>query len=226
MFEKLAPNTLRRRIARQVREAILTGTLKAGERLIERKLATAMGASLTAVREALIELESEGFILKKTNLGTYVTKMSLEDVEKVFQVRRVLEAYAAGEAARHGTVAQVEKLESIYLEMVDAARAKNASLFNQQDMGWHLLAWEMSGNEYLQAALRRVVLPYFAFIAIRIEAVDPLSLLRDANEHLPILEAIKAKDAEGAQHAFISTLDDWLAITRAEFAQVSEQKDV
>lgn len=222
MFEKLAPDTLRGRIARQVREAILSGTLKAGERLVERKLATALGASLTAVREALIELESEGFILKKINFGTYVTKMSLEDVEKVFQVRRVLEAYAVGEAAQHSTAAQVDKLESIYLEMVDAARAKDARLFNQQDMDWHLLAWEMSGNEYLQAALRRAILPYFAFIAIRIATVDPLSLMRDANEHLPILEAIKVKDSDAAQRAFVRTLDDWLAITRSEFASASE----
>ncbi|MGA2267813.1 MAG: GntR family transcriptional regulator [Bryobacteraceae bacterium] len=222
MFKKLTPHTLRGRIAQQVREAILSGTLKEGERLVERKLAIALGASLTAVREALIELESEGFILKKTNLGTYVTKMSFDDVEKVFQVRRVLEAYAVGEAAQHGTSGQVEKLERIYMEMVDAARAKDTRAFNQQDMCWHLLVWEMSGNEYLQAALRRAVLPYFAFTAIRIATVDPLSLLRDAYEHLPLLEAIKAHDADGARNSFVSTVDDWLAVTRAEFARASE----
>lgn len=218
MFEKLTPNTLRGRIAQQIRGAILSGKLKGGERLVERKLAIAFGASLTAVREALIELEAEGFILKKINLGTYVTEMSLEDVDKVFQVRRVLEAFAVGEAARNGTPEQLEKLESAYLQMLDAARARDPRAFNREDMNWHLLVWEMTGNQYLQAALRRAVLPYFAFIAIRITTLDPLSLLRDATGHLPLLEAIKAHDAARVQRTFTSTLEDWLEITRSEFA--------
>jgi DNA-binding GntR family transcriptional regulator len=218
MFEKLTPNTLRGRIAQQIRGAILSGKLKEGERLVERKLAIAFGASLTAVREALIELEAEGFILKKINLGTYVTEMSLEDVAKVFQVRRVLEAFAVGEAARNGTPEQLEKLESAYLQMLDAARTRDPRAFNREDMNWHLLVWEMTGNQYLHAALRRAVLPYFAFFAIRITALDPLSLLRDATGHLPLLEAIKAHDATRAQQTFTTTLEDWLEITRSEFA--------
>ena len=222
MFERLTPHTLRGRIAQQIRSAILSGKLKEGERLVERKLAGALGASLTAVREALIELESEGFILKKTNLGTYVNKMTLEDVEKVFRVRRALEAFALGEAARNGTAEQVEKLERIYVQMVDAARATDTRAFNHADMNWHLLLWEMTGNEYLQAALRRAVLPYFTFIAIRITTVDSLSLLRDANGHLPLLETIKAHDAERAERAFTAALDDWLEITRGEFTPAPE----
>ncbi len=219
MFEKLTPHTLRGQIAQQIRGAILSGKLREGERLVERKLATALGASLTAVREALIELESEGFLLKKTNLGTYVTEMSLEDVEKVFQVRRVLEAFAVAEAARNGTPEQLQKLEATYLQMLDAARARDRRAFNREDMNWHLLVWEMTGNQYLQAALRRAVLPYFAFVAIRISALDPLSLLRDASGHLPLLEAIKAHDDARVQQTFIAMLENWLEITRCEFAR-------
>lgn len=219
VFEKLSSGTLRSRIAHQIREAILNGSLKEGERLVERKLANALGASVTAVREALIELELEGFILKKVNLGSYVTKMSIEDVEKVFHVRRVLEAYALAEAARRGTGDQVEKLEQIYLEMVDAARAKNRRAFNQHDVRWHLLVWQMAHNEYLEAALRRAALPYFAFIAIRIGTLDPLSLLRDATTHLPLLEAIKAGDAARVERTFSEMLETWLEITRSEFAR-------
>lgn len=222
MFEKLTPHTLRGRIAEQIRGAILGGKLKEGERLVERKLATSLGASLTSVREALIELESEGFISKKTNLGTYVTKMCLEDVEKVFLVRRVLESLAVSEAARNGTTEQFEKLEALYFQMVDAARAKDSRAFNRADMNWHLLVWQMTGNEYLQAALRRAVLPYFSFIAIRIATLDPLSLLRDAYGHLPLLEAIRKRDADHARETFASNVDEWLEITRSEFAQASE----
>src|SRR5574340_886566 len=217
MFEKLTPHTLRGRIANEIRKAMLSGKLKEGERLIERKLATALGASLTAVREALIELESEGYIVKKTNLGTYVTKMNLEDVEKVYRVRGALESLAVAEAARNGTPEQVEKLKRIYRNMLEAARAKDVRKFNREDMQWHSLVWEMTGNEYLIAALRRAVLPYFSFTAIRIATVDPHSLVRDAKGHLPLLEAIEAPAPERAQQAFAATAEDWLDITRSEY---------
>ncbi len=78
VFEKLTTATLRERIAEKMREAILTGTLREGERLVERKLASQFATSLTAVREALIELEAEGFVTKKPNAATHVTKLTLE----------------------------------------------------------------------------------------------------------------------------------------------------
>ncbi|MBI1788074.1 MAG: GntR family transcriptional regulator, partial [Acidobacteria bacterium] len=73
-FEKLPNNTLRGRIAEKIREAILDGTLEEGERLVERKLAQEFGASLTAVREALVELETDGFIAKLPNSATHVIR--------------------------------------------------------------------------------------------------------------------------------------------------------
>ncbi len=216
MFAKLTPHTLRGRIAHEIRKAILSGKLKEGERLVERKLATGLGASLTSVREALIELEAEGYVVKKINLGTYVTNMTLEDVEKVYRVRRALESLAAAEAARNGTSEQIEKLKRIYRNMVAAARAKDARRFNREDAQWHSLVWDMTGNEYLIAALRRAVLPYFTFIAIRIANVDRDSLVRDAGAHLPVVEAIEARAPARAQEAFAAAADGWLEITRSE----------
>src|SRR5690349_4745568 len=121
VFERLDSNTLRGRIAKKIRAAILDGTLKEGERLVERQLAAQFGASLTAVREALIELETEGFIVKRPNATTSVTKLSLADLEKIFAVRQILERTAVQEAARRATDAQVAKLERQYLELIDTA---------------------------------------------------------------------------------------------------------
>src|ERR1700682_2930262 len=99
IFAKLPVVTLRQQIAEKIREAILRGDLKPGERIVERKLAAQFGASLTAIREALITLESEGFIDKKPNSSTFVMNLSFEDAEKILQLRRILEAYAFEEAS-------------------------------------------------------------------------------------------------------------------------------
>src|SRR6266852_9971407 len=93
-FERLPSSSLRGRNAEALRDAILNGTLAEGQRLVERSLAAQLGASLTAVREALIELEMEGFITKRPNAATYVTKLTEADVRKIYAVRRILEGFA------------------------------------------------------------------------------------------------------------------------------------
>ena len=213
-FERLPSYSLRGRIAETLREAILNGTLEEGQRLVERNLAAQLGASLTAVREALIELEMEGFIQKRRNAATYVTRLTLEDTEKIFAVRSVLEAYAVDQAALLAGPEHVERLEARYVEMQDAATANDRKLFLQKDSSWHEAIWQITGNEYLQTALRRLLVPLFAFTAIRIVTRPAFDLLRDAQTHRPILEALKARNPEAARHALLTGLREWDAHTR------------
>jgi DNA-binding GntR family transcriptional regulator len=218
MFKKLTSDTLRSRIAKQIRDAILGGSLKEGSKLVERNLAAELGASLTAVREGLIELEWEGFIVKKKNSGTHVIKLSPGDVEKIFEVRLVLEAHAFAVAATNATPEDIQHLEQAYVEMLEAARNKDARLFNQKDLAWHSLVWRSTHNPFLRAALKCAILPYFSYTAIRISSVNPLVLYNDAAGHYPLLEAIKAHDAEGAHKAFRSAMEGWLAVAKAELS--------
>jgi DNA-binding GntR family transcriptional regulator len=215
VFEKLNMATLRERIAEKMREAILTGVLREGERLVERKLAGQFATSLTAVREALIELEAEGFVTKKPNAATHVTRLTLDGAEKIFALRRLLEAFAVEEAARRASPEQLKNLERQYQDMFEAAIQRNAPNFIRRDFSFHEKIWEAAGNEYLTAALERVVVPIFAFSAIRINSCQPFDLEQDAQSHLPILEAIKGKDPEGARKAFLAGLEEWLSKTKA-----------
>jgi DNA-binding GntR family transcriptional regulator len=215
VFEKLTTATLRERIAEKMREAILTGVLREGERLVERKLAAQFATSLTAVREALIELEAEGFVTKKPNAATHVTRLTLDGAEKIFALRRLLEAFAVEEAARLVTPERVENLERQYQDMIEAAMQKNTPGFIRTDYSFHEKIWEAAGNEYLTAALERVVVPIFAFSAMRISSRQAFDLKQDAQSHLPILEAIKRKDPEAASKAFLCALEEWLSKTRA-----------
>src|SRR5262249_54455583 len=139
VFAKLASVTLRSRIATQIREAILGGTLREGERLVERTLATELGSSVTSVREAMIELESEGFLTKKPNSATHVTRLTRTDVEKIFDVRRVLEAYAVEEACRRATPEQARQLELVYPGMVKCFEATNVTGLLIRDAEFHNL---------------------------------------------------------------------------------------
>lgn len=224
-FERLPSYSLRGRIAETLREAILNGTLEEGQRLVERKLAAQLGASLTAVREALIELEMEGFIQKRRNSATYVTKLTLEDTGKLFAVRSMLEPYAVEQAASLASPEHLERLEARYLEMQDAARANDRKAFLRSDYAWHETIWQITSNEYLQAALRRLLVPLFAFTAIRIVTRGAFDLLHDAQSHLPILDALKARNPEAARNALLTGLTVWNAQTRAYVFRQNEGQE-
>src|SRR5262249_53423067 len=113
VFQKLAKEklTLRGRIAEQIRDAILNGTLDEGERIVERKLASQFGASLTVIREAIVQLEGEGFITKRPNSSTHVTTLSVPEAKKIFACRRVFEGFATAEAAKLASVEAIDSLE-------------------------------------------------------------------------------------------------------------------
>src|ERR671936_391943 len=79
-------------VAETLREGIIAGKLKPGERLVEQKLAAQLGIGQPTLREALKELEYQGFVRKVPNRGTYVTRLSQEDFSKILEVRMALEA--------------------------------------------------------------------------------------------------------------------------------------
>lgn len=213
-FQKLNSKTLRNQIAQQLRDAILDGRLTPGEKLVERKLAADFGASLTAVREAIILLETEGFILKRPNAATHVTKFSISDIEKVFTLRFILETHAIEEAARLATPDEIANLEALYLRMSDTARANDPRAYVQQDLQWHEAIWQIADNEFLTSTLRRLIVPLFAFTSIRLLRGTAFDLLSDASSHLPILEALRARDAVTARAAAQKIMQEWLESIR------------
>jgi DNA-binding GntR family transcriptional regulator len=211
-------------IADRIEETILNGTLREGEKIVEPRLASQFGTSLTAVREALVALEADGFVTKKPNTATYVTKLTLDAGGKIFAVRRVLEGFAVEQAARLATKEQTKELEKAYEELLRIARAKERERFIQSDFAFHEKIWAIAGNEYLESALRRVLVPIFAFSAMRIHSGEEIDLLHDAQTHLPVLEAIKAKDPDLALKSFLNALDQWYTTTQEYVHWKSKQE--
>lgn len=215
IFGRVKTPTLRGQITERIREAILQGQLKPGERIVERTLAAQFGASLTAIREALITLETEGFVTKKPNTSTCIIKITAEDVDSIFEMRLLLEPHAVAKAARIATAAQRSNLEAAYLEMVDAASRGDVSAYVTRDYAWHAAVWAIAGNEYLQAVLRRITLPLFSYSSIRFSGGAAFDLLTDVTSHHALLEQIKAGSAEGARECTEKALHDWHTPIRA-----------
>src|SRR5262245_54567021 len=99
-FERIEPVSKKTRVVTLLRDAILSGTIKGGEPIVEAKLAQQFGVGQGLVREALIELEHHGFVQRTPFTGTTVTTLTLEDAQKIFEIRIELEPVAFSLAAR------------------------------------------------------------------------------------------------------------------------------
>jgi DNA-binding GntR family transcriptional regulator len=137
----------------------------------------------------------------------------------------VLEEYAVGEAAQHGTSQEVRELERLHDEAVRSAKAGNRHLYIQQDLAWHQLIWQMSRNEYLCESLRRVALPFFGFSLITADIQVRFDMLDDAITHEPVMKAICAHDPVKARSVYHEAIELWtppLAIWKTEDTGDSE----
>ena len=98
-FPHLRAETLKEHALHVIRDAIMNGNLKPGERLVESKLAEEMGISRGPIREAVGQLKNEGLVKVIPHKGTFVVEWSRDDVLEVYLLRSVLEGLAARKAA-------------------------------------------------------------------------------------------------------------------------------
>ena len=102
--------TVRAIVARKLREAIMSGNLKPGQRLVERELCEMMGVSRPSIREALRLLEADGLVNTVPHRGPMVSTISLEEARQLYAARAVLEGFAGRECARLHDPAVVRKI--------------------------------------------------------------------------------------------------------------------
>jgi DNA-binding GntR family transcriptional regulator len=223
---KIVQATLRQQIVQEIRQAILNRSLLPGERLVERTLAERLGTSLTATREALIQLETEGLITKKPNATTHVTKLTPTEVEQIYAVRRILERYAFEEAARVAGEDSIKKLRELHQKALEVARSNDDTAYISVDLKWHEAVWESTGNSCLVESLRRVVVPLFGFSAIAVH--HDFNLKRDAQTHAPLLGAIVARDPKAAGIAFDKFAEVWhrQSVSESKTAQRSKVRTI
>ena len=141
------------------------------------------------MREALIELEYQGYVQKVPYKGTTVTKLERSDVENIFRLRVELESLAIEWAKENITAEDLEHLRNITMKMKEGAKALDLDQFYQCDLAFHRKLWEISGNEYLVECLERIVVPLFAFFVMK-DRRERESYLFSAAQHEKIVQAL------------------------------------
>ena len=140
---------LREIVFETIRNAIINGDLKPGQRIMEVQLAEQLGVSRTPVRESIRKLELEGLVKMVPRKGAYVTPMSIDDLRDMMEIRRALEALSAELAAKNATEEDVKKLEESNRGFEESALKNDEEGIINYDIAFHEAIYRATGNERL-----------------------------------------------------------------------------
>ena len=210
MLELIQPISKRDQVVKAMKDAILSGNIQPGASIVESKIAQQLGAGVPLIREALIELEHQGFVQRTPYKGTTVTKLSPVDVRRIFALRVELEALAIQWAKEHVTDDDIEYLRQAIGKMEVAAKSKVLDLpqFYEGDLAFHRKIWSLSGNPYLADALERIVVPLFAFFLMQTSR-QQASYVDSACMHAKIVEAMREMNGLELRDMFRASLVSW-----------------
>ncbi|MBW2094335.1 MAG: GntR family transcriptional regulator [Deltaproteobacteria bacterium] len=129
-----------------LRDSILTGQLIPGEVYNEMALAKELGISRTPVREALLELSSQGLVIYLPRKGVMVKHYTRRDVEEIFELRKAIELAALEKVAKASPPYDLSKLEKTLEEQRKAWKRNDSDAYIHFDRVFHLAFCEMIGN--------------------------------------------------------------------------------
>ncbi len=189
------------RIYRQLRDAILSGRLKAGTHLRELVLAAKFRVSRTPVREALRQLERDGQVRLTPRVGAQVMEVSLQDLFEVLEMRRCLEPYAARIAATRVTPAVEAELGHFRKTFENITGCDPAPAVIDRhitaDRRLHELILKLAGNRRVAQAIMTLnhSIQRYRYVGISHR------FRQSAQEHLDLLDALLRRDAVAAESA-------------------------
>ena len=189
--------SVRQNIYEAVRDKITYGELHPGERLVEANLVREFKSSRSPVREALRLLESEGLITAENHKGIYVSKLSVRDIEEIYDLRCLLESYAAHLTALQENNEAIAHLTELHDKLIHAAEKIDLEQWLTNNTLFHRCIDENCGNQNLismiQTLKRRIY--RYKYLVVRI----PDLLITYTKQHDAILQAITKGNGKMAE---------------------------
>lgn len=180
-----------------LRQAILRGELKPGERLMEIQLANKLGVSRTPIREAIRKLELEGLVLMIPRKGAEVAEITEKNMQDVLEVRKALEELAAGLACERITKAQIEEMKVAAKAFEDSLKNGDVTRIAEADVRFHDIIFTATDNQRLITLLSNLREQMYRFRVEYLKQKECYPKLLD--EHERMITAISRRDKEEAR---------------------------
>ena len=192
----------RQDIYERIRDDITYGRLMPGERLTEKKLSDTYSVSRSPIREALRQLQSEGLISFERNKGMEVSKLSIQQVQEIYDIRALLEGYAVRISLEQMTNEDVKFLSNVHKLLLKAARDRDTQAWLDNNAVFHGYFRTKANNETLGQLI--LMLKRRTFLYQNISLSYERYFETYVEHHAKILDACKKKDLDLAESAMRS----------------------
>ncbi len=186
-------------LAGRLRTEIMNGSLATGVRIVEGKWAQKFGVAQGSIREAINILALEGFVSKESGRSARVVHLTEKDVAQLYELRGALEGLAARLAVQMRP--DLSKIQSAVDSMRQASSEGNCEALLQYDLKFHLGLCELSGNPFIVEQSRRLLVPFFAFVRMRVAASGQTTSPwdKDLEAHQRIIDLVREAEGEVAE---------------------------
>jgi DNA-binding GntR family transcriptional regulator len=185
---------LRQRVGQELRQLIISGKLRPGERIIQQRLARHMGVSQSVVREAMLEMQGTGLVESVDNLGMFVSAIDPKKLLEAYQVREMLEGLAARLCCQTANPRDIRELTDMAQRICDLGIAHRERERAELDRHFHDRIFEIAHNEVLGRLAG-------AYHIVRLVVLKQTPHENVRQDHLRIIEAIRQNLPDAAEHA-------------------------
>lgn len=193
-LQDLRRHTAHESVAEALRQAVLSGRLEVGTRLVQAEIAAEFGVSNTPVREAMRQLAAEGLIQFDSFRGAVVRTPSLDEVREVYEIRLLLEPLAMRKAVDQITPDELDEAEQLQREMTGVEDVGAWVLMNRR---FHGVLADAARSPRLARVIGGLQDAATSQVALSIKA-DFRRVTDGNDEHLEILRAVRDRDADRA----------------------------
>ncbi|MGE6613472.1 GntR family transcriptional regulator [Peribacillus sp. NPDC076916] len=201
MEKKVTNYSLPDQVCDLLKESIIKGELKPGDRIIEMEIAKSYNVSQAPVREALSRLRKEGFVIHHRHKGTFVSNFSKKNIDEIYSFREAIEPLAIARAIQKIKDEDLRELSDLYQEMLKAGKNGDLEKVREIDVAFHSHIYKLADHDYmyqvwedLSAVSNRI---WYITSQIYFDNLDEIAKL-----HKPILDALYKRDVEGCIKAF------------------------
>lgn len=189
-----------------LRQAILRGELKPGERLLEVQLAEKLGVSRTPIREAIRKLELEGLVLMIPRKGAEVARITEKNLRDVLEVRKALEELAVSLACDRMTPEDIKSLKRAAKTFKSTLDCRDVTRIAAADVGFHDIIYHATGNDRLIQLLLKLREQMYRYRVEYLKRKEAHSVLLE--EHDRIVEMIEQCNHAEAQKVVCAHIDN------------------
>lgn len=207
---------IREALTEYFKDAILSGELGPGDRIVETQWARKLGISQSPVRDALRSLESLGLVETIPYQGTYVSSITFQDLVDAHTIRGNIEALAVHYAIDRLTDEDLSKMQTLLIEMEDAGKNGDMNRYVHKDTEFHKAIVSASQKKMLIRLFEQCNVYEWTYYGTRFSSLDLVQL---AKRHESIYRALAARNEEKAKELVVLHLQELIEMMRRILAE-------